>query len=74
MSTNEKNPTVRRQKTRKNHRKARLLFFLFLTAALLLVVIFAQQICPYDPNAQDTGIFPFAAQSGTSGWNRPLWA
>ena len=44
MSTNEKNPTVRRQKIRKSHRKARLLFFLFLTAALLLVVIFARQI------------------------------
>ena len=56
MSTNEKNPTVRRQKIRKSHRKARLLFFLILTAALLLVVIFARQICPYDPNVQDTGI------------------
>ena len=56
MSANEKKPTVRRQKIRKSHRKARLLFFLILTAALLLVVIFAQQICPYDPNIQDTGI------------------
>ena len=33
----------------------RLCFFLFLTALLLLTVVFAEQICPYDPNAQDTG-------------------
>ena len=30
-------------------------FFVFLTALLLLTVVFAEQICPYDPNAQDTG-------------------
>lgn len=31
-------------------------FFVFLTALLLLTVVFAEQICPYDPNAQDTGV------------------
>lgn len=44
--------SVRRQKVRKNHTKKRLFFFLLLTALLMLVVIFAEQICPYDPNAQ----------------------
>ena len=29
---------------------------MFLTALLLLTVVFAEQICPYDPNAQDTGV------------------
>ena len=44
--------SVRRQKVRKNHTKKRLFFFLLLTALLMFVVIFAEQICPYDPNAQ----------------------
>ena len=44
--------SVRRQKIRKNHTKKRLFFFLLLTALLMFVVIFAEQICPYDPNAQ----------------------
>ena len=44
--------SVRHQKVRKNHTKKRLFFFLLLTALLMLVVIFAEQICPYDPNAQ----------------------
>ena len=30
-------------------------FFVFLTALLLLTVVLSEQICPYDPNAQDTG-------------------
>ena len=51
----EKNITVRRQKIQPDWTKARLRFFLFLAALLLLVVIFAGQLCPYDPNAQDTG-------------------
>ena len=44
--------SVRRQKVRKSHTKKRLFFFLLLTALLMFVVIFAEQICPYDPNAQ----------------------
>ena len=44
--------SVRHQKVRKNHTKKRLFFFLLLTALLMFVVIFAEQICPYDPNAQ----------------------
>ena len=51
----EKNITVRRQKIQPDRTKARLRFFLVLAALLLLVVIFAEQLCPYDPNAQDTG-------------------
>lgn len=45
-------PTVRRQKIRKNYNKKKLIFLLILTAAFMLVVMFAENICPYDPNAQ----------------------
>lgn len=47
--------SVRPQKVRKNPVKKKLSFFLLLTALLMLVVLFAEQLCPYDPNAQ---IFP----------------
>ncbi len=47
------NPTVRHQKIRKNTVKARLIIFIALAVALLLVSIFAFQLCPYDPYAQD---------------------
>ena len=52
----QKKPSVRRQKIRKNHSKARLIVFLLMAAALLLAAVFAEHICPYDPNAQDTSI------------------
>lgn len=48
--------TVRKQKIRKNHIKARLIVFLTLAAVLLLVTIFADKLCPYDPYAQDLSI------------------
>ena len=44
--------SVRRQKVQKNNIKRRLLFFLLLAGLLMLAVVFAEQICPYDPNAQ----------------------
>ena len=47
------NITVRKQKIRKNHTKAKLVFFLVLTALLLFVAAFAKYLCPYDPYAQD---------------------
>lgn len=56
MSVEKKISSVRKQKIRKNHIKTRLILFLILAAGLLLVAVFAQQICPYDPNAQDTSI------------------
>ena len=45
--------TVRIQKVKKNTIKGRLIFFLVLVAILLLVTIFAKQLVPYDPYAQD---------------------
>ena len=44
--------SVRRQKIQKNNIRRRLLFFLLLAGLLMLAVVFAEQICPYDPNAQ----------------------
>ena len=52
MREDKKTPSVRKLRVRKSHIKTRLVLFLLLTAALMLTVIFAQQICPYDPNAQ----------------------
>ena len=49
----EKTITVREQKIKKNHIKAKLIFFLVLAVALLLVAIFAKYLCPYDPYVQD---------------------
>jgi peptide/nickel transport system permease protein len=45
--------TIRIQKIKKNTIKGRLIFFLVLVAILLLVTIFANQLVPYDPYAQD---------------------
>ncbi|MDY3918182.1 MAG: nickel transporter permease [Candidatus Limivivens sp.] len=49
----EKQITVRKQKIRKNHLKGKLLFFLMLAVLLILTAIFAKDLCPYDPYAQD---------------------
>ena len=71
-----KNVTVRKQKIKKKHIKARLAFFLFLTVLLLLTVIFAEQICPYDPNAQDNSLSlqppSFAHPAGTDRFGRDM--
>lgn len=56
MTQEKRQVSVRRQKIKKNHIKGRLIFFLLLAALLMLVVIFAEQLCPYDPNAQDNSI------------------
>lgn len=49
----EKKITVREQKIKKNHIKAKLLFFVVLAVILLLIAIFAEYLCPYDPYAQN---------------------
>ena len=49
----KKKITVRKQKIRKNHIRAKLIFFLILTAVLLLIAAFAKYLCPYDPYVQD---------------------
>lgn len=48
----KKSVTVRRQKIRKDYTKRRLAFFLLLALLFMIIVIFAEYICPYDPNAQ----------------------
>lgn len=47
--------SVRKQKIKKSNVKRRLFVFLLLTLLLMLVVVFARQICPYDPDAQIFG-------------------
>ena len=49
----EKKITVREQKIKKNHIRARLIFFILLAVILLLIAIFAEYLCPYDPYAQN---------------------
>lgn len=49
----ERTVTVRSQKIKKDHTKAKLIFFLILAAILLVIAIFAKYLCPYDPYAQD---------------------
>ena len=56
MNTEKKNITIRTQKTKRNHIKVRLIIFLSLVVALLLATVFADRLCPYDPNAQDYSI------------------
>ena len=45
--------TVRGQRRKKNHTKARLILFGALVLLLILAAIFAETLCPYDPNQQD---------------------
>lgn len=56
MTAHEKSVSVGMRKTRKSSIKVRLFIFLVLAAALLLTTVFADVICPYDPNAQDLSI------------------
>lgn len=78
MSQEKKMPSLRKQKIRKNHTKTRLVVFLILAAGLLLTAVFAQQICPYDPNAHDTSISlqpPSAAHpAGTDRFGRDMFS
>lgn len=67
--------TVRRQKIQKSNIRQRLCFFTFLAAALMLVVVFAEYLCPYDPNAQIFGTLepPSAAHpAGTDRFGRDM--
>lgn len=51
--SNQKMPTIRKQKTKKNNLKARLIIFGFLAIVLVICAFFSEQLCPYDPYAQD---------------------
>lgn len=49
----ERQVTVRVQKVKRNRIRMKLVLFAALAATLLLITIFAKDICPYDPYAQD---------------------
>ena len=44
---------IQRPPSRRSRAKARLIIFLLLVLALVLTAVFADRLCPYDPNAQD---------------------
>ena len=48
-----KDVTVRVQKIKKSHIKAKLIVFLVLAIGLVILAVFSDQLCPYDPYAQD---------------------
>ena len=62
----------------RKRRKVRLSIFLVLAALLMLTVIFAQKLCPYDPNAQDISqsLLPPGAShlAGTDRFGRDLFS
>lgn len=55
MTNQNSIPTVRIQKIHKDHVKTRLIIFSVLAGFLVLASLFAAQLCPYDPYAQDLG-------------------
>lgn len=48
-----KDVTVRVQKIKKSHIKTKLVVFLVLAIGLVILAVFSDQLCPYDPYAQD---------------------
>lgn len=56
MSDNHKTVTVRTRKIKKDYTKIKLIFFLTLVIILLLCAVFAEHLCPYNPNVQDYSI------------------
>lgn len=48
--------TIRSEKIRRDHTKGKLIVFSALVILLLLASIFADKLCPYDPNAQDYSV------------------
>lgn len=75
---NEKQPTVRRQKVRKNYIKVRLAVFLTLVLLLLIATVFADKLVPYDPYEQnyDVALQPPSAEHlmGTDTYGRDLFS
>lgn len=62
--------SLRPQKIHKDYRKKRLVFLGLLTALFMLLVIFAEHICPYDPNAQIFSILEAPSKLHPAGTDR----
>lgn len=62
--------SLRPQKIHKDYRKKRLAFLGLLTALFMLLVIFAEHICPYDPNAQIFSILEAPSKLHPAGTDR----
>lgn len=54
--TDENGITIRIQKIRKNHTKAKLIFFVSIAVLLMIVALFSDKFCMYDPYAQDLSL------------------
>ena len=76
--TGAKPTTLRVQRVKKNHIRAKLTVFAALAVLLLLVAIFSEQLCPYDPYAQDLSIAQQAPSSahlmGTDRYGRDMFS
>lgn len=69
--------SIRRQRIYRNHAKHRLYAFLLLALLLMLVVVFAEQLCPYDPNIQDFAALEAPSRQhicGTDRYGRDLFS
>lgn len=56
MNADIQKSTPKRQKFKQDYRKNKVVFFALLALILLGTAIFAEYICPYDPNTQDFSI------------------
>ena len=75
MSTG-KQPTIRVQRIRKNHIKARLIVFGAMAMGLVLFSLFSEYLCPYDPYIQNLSIAKSAPSAahlfGTDRYGRDM--
>jgi len=67
MSVDGSGVTIRKQKVRSNHTKTKLIIFSSLVLALLAATVFAEALCPYDPNQQD-----YAKALLSPSWEHPF--
>ena len=71
-------PTVRVQRIRRDTLRARLIVFGVLAVALVVIALLSEQVCPYDPYAQDLSIAKAAPSAehifGTDRYGRDLFS
>lgn len=75
---NREEITVRRPKIHRDYTKEKLIFFALLAGMLAVCALFAEYVCPYDPNAQDLSMALQAPDSshwlGTDRYGRDMFS